>query len=173
MKFPLLVAGSLFSIFLLSIVVFASSSIPAFPLWDVITGTQDINNTNTGNVGIGVAQASAKLEVGGGIKLNPNGPKPLCNNRNERGIIWFTKSSDGDYLELCRYNAEGKITTLQNMLPTQMGEHSCARSSANNNFYCFGGFTIWSTAISNSIIKFDPTTNNITTQNATLPTPRF
>lgn len=58
---------------------------------------------DSGNVGVGVANPGAKLEVNGGLKLGSSvGSKPTCNDSN-RGILWFSKGQGeaSDVLEVC------------------------------------------------------------------------
>ncbi|MFA4871792.1 MAG: hypothetical protein WC610_01910 [Patescibacteria group bacterium] len=62
----------------------------------------------SGNVGIGTAAPGQKLEVSGGIRLNPTTGKPAC-NVNSRGTMWFTQAA-ADILEVCARNSNGNYT---------------------------------------------------------------
>jgi hypothetical protein len=62
----------------------------------------------TGNVGIGTSTPAEKLEVNGGVRLNPEtamGTKPACTPAR-RGTVWFIRDAqvEGgmvDQLEFC------------------------------------------------------------------------
>lgn len=67
------------------------------------TGLDGIGtNISTGNVGIGVINPNAKLEINGGLRLNTEDLKPVCSS-SQRGTLWFTKGGSGvkDTLEIC------------------------------------------------------------------------
>ena len=56
---------------------------------------QSINDAiyfSSGNVGIGATSPGEKLEVNGGIRLNPSGGRPTCTSA-KRGTIWVTAGS--------------------------------------------------------------------------------
>lgn len=55
-----------------------------------------------GYVGVGTFEPKGKLEVAGGMMLNPSEEKPVCDN-TIRGMLWFTKSltNTKDELEIC------------------------------------------------------------------------
>lgn len=70
---------------------------------------KSVNNTiyfNGSNVGIGVITPVQKLEIDGGVKLNPGTSKPTCDS-TARGMMWFTAAGSGvsDALEVCIRNA--------------------------------------------------------------------
>ncbi len=67
------------------------------------TGLDGIGtNISTGNVGIGVINPNAKLEINGGLRLNTEDLKPVCSS-SQRGTLWFTRGGSGvkDTLEIC------------------------------------------------------------------------
>ncbi|MEK7510304.1 MAG: dockerin type I repeat-containing protein [Patescibacteria group bacterium] len=71
-------------------------------------GTSRLAITQSGDIGIGVASPSQRLEVNGGVRLNTSTPKPLCTSAI-RGTVWFTQGGAGvkDTLEVCAKNAGG------------------------------------------------------------------
>jgi hypothetical protein len=76
------------------------------------TPTGAINNiermriTGTGNVGIGSTAPSQRLEVNGGVRVNPTTAKPAC-DATSRGTFWFTQGAAGikDTTEVCAKDA--------------------------------------------------------------------
>jgi hypothetical protein len=67
-----------------------------------------IRLNGTGNVGIGTANPLHKLEVNGGVKINPvSTAKPFCDS-NSRGTIWVEKGASGvaDTTQVCRKRAD-------------------------------------------------------------------
>lgn len=59
-----------------------------------------------GNVGIGTAAPSQKLEVDGGVRLNTTTAKPIC-DASTRGTFWVTQAGAGvkDSVEVCAKDA--------------------------------------------------------------------
>ncbi|PLY16315.1 MAG: hypothetical protein C0631_04070 [Sedimenticola sp.] len=56
-----------------------------------------------GNVGIGTGNTTMptqKLEVNGGIRMNPAAARPAC-TASARGTFWFTQDSSNDQVEVC------------------------------------------------------------------------
>jgi hypothetical protein len=87
------------------VVSICSGHIASAQQWSNITGTQDINNTNSGNVGIGTPP-SEKLTIQGNLKFGGNATQlynfyirtydgsALVNNGNGRNLIIIAGSSD-------------------------------------------------------------------------------
>ena len=73
--------------------------------------------TSGGNIGVGASAPTQKLEVNGGVRLNPISPvvKPSCTTAN-RGTMWFTQGTT-DVLEVCASVSGGtpiwRAVTLQ------------------------------------------------------------
>jgi type II secretory pathway pseudopilin PulG len=66
--------------------------------WKSINGTIYFNGTN---VGVGITTPVEKLEIDGGVKLNPSTTKPTCDS-TARGMLWFTPGSGAvDRLDVC------------------------------------------------------------------------
>jgi hypothetical protein len=59
-----------------------------------------------GNVGIGATSPGQKLEINGGLRLNPSSAKPDC-NATTRGTVWFTQGAATvkDSVEVCAKDA--------------------------------------------------------------------
>ena len=78
----------------------------------VVIGNDAITKTVLkGNVGLPTDDPKARLEVNGGVRLNPNDTKPTC-DVDHRGTIWFTKGDPGvaDTLEICIKDASDTYT---------------------------------------------------------------
>ena len=91
------------------------TSYPGF-LTFMTTGATDVypqermRINSSGNIGIGVGNASQKLEVNGGVRLNTVTVKPVTCTAALRGTIWFTQGVTGvgataDTLEVCAKDA--------------------------------------------------------------------
>lgn len=69
--------------------------------------------TSAGNLGINTSAPTQKLEVNGGMRLNPTVATPLCdavNGPNNRGTFWYVKGATGvaaDSLQVCYKNLAG------------------------------------------------------------------
>lgn len=74
--------------------------------WTPINGVIYFNG---GNVGINAATPGQQLEVNGGVRLNPAGSQPACNNSsNILGTLWFVSGGSGaGALYICNTNASG------------------------------------------------------------------
>ena len=88
------------------------------------TGTT-VLATPDGNVGIGTATPSEKLEVNGGLRLNPQaaeGAKPAC-TAERRGTLWFEADAQlmeqtTDQLEFCALvNGQYRWVTILGVAP--------------------------------------------------------
>jgi hypothetical protein len=80
---------------------------PAGTSWWV-DGTAGV--TTETNVGIGTTTPTEALEINGGIRLNPETTKPVCNS-DSRGTFWFVKGKvgvSGDHVKACVMNISGK-----------------------------------------------------------------
>ena len=99
-----------------------NTSIPTYFLSEVAaigaTGrTERMRITSAGNVGIGTNTPTQKLEVNGGIRLNPSitnstaaiPTKPSTCDATSRGLVWLTQGGAGvaDALEVCVKDASG------------------------------------------------------------------
>jgi hypothetical protein len=54
-----------------------------------------------GNVGIGTAAPSQKLEVNGGVRLNTASAKPAICDSSARGTFWFDQTGTDDTVFIC------------------------------------------------------------------------
>ncbi|HBG05566.1 MAG: hypothetical protein A2075_07580 [Geobacteraceae bacterium GWC2_58_44] len=91
-----------------------STSIPAYFLFEVAaTGAtgrvERMRITSSGNVGIGTAAPTQKLEVNGAIRLKTTATKPTTCTSALTGVIWMTSGGTGiaDSLEVCVKDATG------------------------------------------------------------------
>ncbi|HBG05175.1 MAG: hypothetical protein A2075_02695 [Geobacteraceae bacterium GWC2_58_44] len=91
-----------------------NTSIPAYFLFEVAatggTGrTERMRITSTGNVGVGTAAPTQKLEVNGALRLNTTSAKPATCTSALRGTIWMTQGATGiaDSLDVCVKDASG------------------------------------------------------------------
>lgn len=117
-----------------------------------------------------VAVASTQYNIVSSIQIISSGIKPACDNRDERGIIWFTQDDKGDYIEVCKYIPDGNTSINTTKLPEQVAGQSCVRSSANKKIYCLGG-TNKANKISDQIIEFDVGLNKVIIKTEKLPEP--
>ena len=142
---------------------------PIRTLWENIG--QNIFNKNPGNVGIGTEDPQQKLEVDGGIRLNTLEVKPVCGNKSV-GTLWAESDEFGNSLEFCKVTykqtSNGTLVIQSAVLPTPRMGLSCAEDSSTNKIYCFGGTTFGSSPIP-EIVEYDPITDNVIIQSATLP----
>ncbi len=71
------------------------------------------NFNYAGNLGIGTDNATQKLEINGGLRLNPGQfvAKPNC-SESVRGTMWFTSGASGedDSVSICRRVADGSYS---------------------------------------------------------------
>lgn len=60
-----------------------------------------------GNMGLGVASATQRLEVNGGVRLNTLTAQPTCDATNGRGTIWAIQGAAGvkDSIQVCAKDA--------------------------------------------------------------------
>lgn len=69
-----------------------------------------IRVASTGNVGIGVSAPAQRLEVNGGVRLNPDATtaRPTCST-TIRGTIWVTQGATGfaDTVDVCAKDSAG------------------------------------------------------------------
>ena len=122
--------------------------------------------TAAGDVGIGTAVPTQKLEVNGGIKMNTNHPKPAC-DASTRGTLWLTQGSP-DSAEICKTSP--KIAAQAASLPSTRAGLSCASDSSTGKIYCFGGWQ--GTTLFNQILEYTPSSDMLAVKSATLPTAR-
>lgn len=94
-----------------------STSIPTTFLFEVAapgttTRTERMRITGSGNIGIGTATPSQKLEVNGAMRLNTTAVKPATCTSALRGTIWMTQGGTGvaDALEVCVKDANGNYS---------------------------------------------------------------
>jgi hypothetical protein len=97
-----------------------STSIPAYFLFEVAasgatTRTERMRITSTGNVGIGTATPSQKLEVNGALRLNTTATKPATCDSTTRGVLWLTQGATGvaDSLDVCLKDASGNYAWVK------------------------------------------------------------
>lgn len=78
----------------------------SFVISDGINQIPNFLMTKSGNVGIGTADPSAKLQVNGGVKILSEESRPSC-NVSQRGTFWFTQGASGvkDSAEVCAKDA--------------------------------------------------------------------
>jgi hypothetical protein len=90
--------------------------------WSKITGTNDIQNDNIGNViinsnlGIGTTTPTQRLQIDGALRLKPTGStqQPSC-SVSTAGSIWYKNTASGqkDQFEVClkdQNNVYGWVT---------------------------------------------------------------
>jgi hypothetical protein len=87
------------------------TSMPSFYTFEVTpvgatTRAEAMRIVSTGNIGIGTAGPSQKLEVNGGFRLNTTTAIPTCSTTT-RGVIWYTRAAVGvaDTLQVCSKDA--------------------------------------------------------------------
>jgi hypothetical protein len=83
-------------------------------LQNLRTGENFLTIDENGNLGIGTANPSQRLEINGGIRLNASIPKPIC-DESTRGTLWFTKGKEGekDSLEACLRDESGNYRWIK------------------------------------------------------------
>ncbi|OIO80435.1 hypothetical protein AUJ84_03460 [Candidatus Pacearchaeota archaeon CG1_02_32_132] len=111
----------------------------SMPLW--LKRGMNIFNLNKGNVGIGTQEPAQKLEVNGGIRINPEEIRPECAEKIS-GTLWVNEQELGNSLEFCKKLTEREGEQLiikSSRLPNRDYSFSCVDSSATNKIYCFGG----------------------------------
>ncbi|WP_198420198.1 collagen-like protein [Geomonas ferrireducens] len=61
---------------------------------------------SSGNIGLGTSAPTQRLEVSGGVRINPATTKPTCDSTS-RGTFWFTQGTVGakDQVEVCAKDA--------------------------------------------------------------------
>lgn len=90
--------------------------------WSKISGTNDIQNDNTGNViingnlGVGTTTPDQKVQIDGALRLKPSGStqQPTC-SVSTAGTIWYKNTASGqkDQFEVCvkdQNNVYGWVT---------------------------------------------------------------
>lgn len=127
MKTSLIIQISILILVIFSVVVSAQTGMAGAAtavrdFWSKITGTNDIQNDNTGNViingnlGVGTTNPTQRIQVDGAIRLKPTGStsQPTC-SQNTAGTIWYknTPSGQKDQFEVCvkdQNNVYGWVT---------------------------------------------------------------
>ncbi|MFW6079716.1 MAG: hypothetical protein ACODAE_08850 [Gemmatimonadota bacterium] len=79
---------------------------PTLPLLFFVDGEQ-MRITPEGRTGFGTSRPAARVEVAGGVRLNPGGrERPACDSER-RGTLWFARGTEGqeDILSICMRDA--------------------------------------------------------------------
>ncbi len=81
--------------------------------WKSINGLINFSGSNVG-IGASMVSPTQKLEIDGGVKLNPSTSKPTCDS-TARGMMWFTAAAAGtsDAVEVCIRNSSSTYVWSQ------------------------------------------------------------